>query len=78
MVGLGHLLPVEAISAKCLYRFRERLNKHMWRRDSLWITKYRKHIRLRKLSKLKIVVEQEIIQGMKFSSPVPTFSGIHL
>lgn len=72
MVGLGRLLSTQAVNAKCLHRFKERLDKRVWRRAPLWITQYRKHIGLRKFSKLKAVGDQEITQGIKSSSPVST------
>lgn len=66
------LLPMLAVNIESLHRFKESLHRCMWRRGTLRITKYRKHIRLKNVSKLKIVGAQDITQGIKSSCPVPT------
>lgn len=61
-----------AVNTENLHGFKECLLICMWRRGTLRITKHRKHIRLKNVSKLKIVGAQDITQSIKSSCPVPT------
>lgn len=46
MIGMEHLLPKEAVNAKCLHRFKERQDKCMYRRGPLWMSQYRRLLRV--------------------------------